>query len=68
MRGEDVIQECRELHEKMFKYPSSNSQTDCYIALLIAAVDSLTSEVGTLKEYMIETDHVELDFTAKEEK
>ena len=44
MRGEDVIQECRELHEKMFKYPSSNSQTDCYIVLLIAAVDSLTSE------------------------
>jgi hypothetical protein len=55
IRGEDVIYKCRALHEKMFKYPSSNSLSDCYMIMLITSVDSLTSEVRALKEDMIET-------------
>jgi|ETNvirenome_6_30_1030629.scaffolds.fasta_scaffold307263_1 hypothetical protein len=56
MNAKDVIQECRKLQTEIYGFSGGAEQAKFVSqAMLIAAVDNLTSQVRALKEDMIET-------------
>jgi hypothetical protein len=67
LRGEDIIKECTELQIEAFAFTGSTQANHAFQALLIAAIDNLTSEVRDLKNYLTVTDYVELDLTDRQE-
>lgn len=67
MRGEDIIKECTELQIEAFAFTGSNQAKHAFQALLIAAIDNLTSEVRDLKNCLTVPDYVELDLTNRQE-
>ena len=67
MRGEDIIKECTELQIEAFDFTGSDQANRAFKALLIAAIDNLTSEVRDLKNCLTVPDYVELNLTDSQE-
>ena len=57
MRGEDIIKECTKLQIEAFAFTGSKQANHAFQALLIAAIDNLTSEVRDLKKCLTVPDY-----------
>jgi hypothetical protein len=67
LKGEDIIKECTELQIEAFASTGSTQANLAFQALLIAAIDNLTSEVRDLKNCLKVPAHIELDLTNRQE-